>query len=140
MSYKIVYFTRTGDSKRIADKISNKLSCDVVEIKDNKNWNGIVGFIKGGFYASSNKDVEITTHGNINDSDEIILVTPLWAGKLAPATTKFIKNKSLSNIHIVVTSKGSNLKDRHPFKSINEIVESKSNEDMVIEKLVKQLI
>jgi len=140
MNYKIIYFTRTGTNKKIAEKISNKLSCEIIQITDNKNWKGVFGFIKGGFYSSTNKDVDIKIHGKINDIDEIILISPLWAGKICPAVNKFIGNKSLNNIHLVISSNGSNLKDRPSFKSIHEIIKSKNNEDKVIEELIKQLV
>lgn len=139
MNYKVVYFSRTGTSKRVAHKIGNKLSCKVVEITDGMNWKGILGFIKGGYYATTNKDVNIEIHGNIDSLDEIILVTPLWAGGLTPAVRAFLKKVSLDKVHLVVTSNGSNIKNPAGFKSLNEIVKSKNNEDKVIEDLAKQL-
>jgi protein involved in ribonucleotide reduction len=139
MSYKVVYFSRTGTSKRVASKIGNKLSCEVVEITDGMNWKGILGFIKGGFYATANKEVNIEVHGNIDSLDEIILVTPLWAGGLTPAVRAFLKKVSLDKIHLVVTSNGSNIKNPATFKSLSEIVRAKNNEDKVIEDLVMKL-
>lgn len=139
MNYKVVYFTRTGNNKRIAEKISKILLINTIEITDNKNWDGILGFIKGGFYSSSNKEVEIEVHGKIDNTDEIILIAPLWADKICPAVREFLKNRTLYNIHLVISSNGSNLKERLPFKSINEIIRSKKNEDEVIENLIKNL-
>lgn len=139
MKYKVVYFSRTGTSKRVAQKISNKLSCDIIEITDGMNWKGILGFIKGGYYATANKNVNIEVHGNVDSLDEIILVTPLWAGGLTPAVRAFLKKVSLDKVHLVVTSNGSNIKNPQGFKSLSEIVRTKNDEDKVIEDLVKKL-
>ena len=140
MNYKVVFFTRTGTSKRVAEKIANKLSCDKIEITDNMNWKGIFGFIKGGYYSSKGKAVEIKIHGNIGSEDQLIVVTPLWAGGAVPAVKAFLKNTSINKVHLVVTSNGSNIKDPSGFKSVTDIVRSKKNEDECIDKLVKSLL
>jgi len=139
MNYKVVYFTRTGNSKRVAEKIAAALSLETAEIKDNMNWKGILGFIRGGYYASKDKSVEIQLTRNVDDADELIVVSPIWAGKLVPAVRAFLKNRSLEKIHLVVTSGGSILNDRSGYKSVSDIVKSKSNEEAVIGDLLKIL-
>ncbi len=140
MNYKVVYFTRTGTSKRVAEKIANKLSCGAIQITDNMNWKGIFGFLKGGMYASKNKNVDIKINGNLDGADEFIVVTPLWAGGVVPAIKTFLKTISLGKIHLVVTSKGSNIKDPSGFKSVSSIVKSKKNEEDIINNLVNNLL
>ena len=140
MNYKVVYFTRTGTSKRVAEKIANKLSYEAIQITDNKNWKGILGFIRGGYYASKNKNVDIKINGNLDGADEIIVVTPLWAGGVSPAIKTFLKTTSLNKIHLVVTSKGSNIKDPSGFKSVSDIIKSKNNEDVIISNLIDSLL
>ena len=139
VNYKVVYFTRTGNSKRVAEKIANKLSCETIQITDNMDWKGILGFIKGGYYASQNKHVDIKIHGNLNIADEFIVVTPLWAGRETPAIRTFLKTITLDKIHLVVTSNGSNIKERSGFKSVSDIVKNKNNEDGIINTLVSSL-
>ena len=140
MNYKVVYFTRTGTSKIVAEKIANKLSCEVIQITDNMNWKGMVGFIKGGYYATKNKAVDIKIRGNLADADELIVVSPLWAGGVVPAIKTFFKTTTLSRIHLVVTSGGSTIKDSLGFKSVSNIVKSKKNEDDIINDLVSSLL
>jgi len=135
----VVYFTRTGTSKRVAEKIANKLSSDAIEIKDNMNWKGILGFIKGIYYTLTNKNVEIITPENLDDAGELIVVTPLWAGKVAPTINTFLKIKSLEKIHLVVTSSGDNIKDRSGYKSVVDIVKNKKNEDITINAFTNSL-
>ena len=140
MNYKVVYFTRTGTSKRVAEKIANKLSCEVVQITDNMNWKGILGFIKGGYYATRKKDVDIKIHGNLAGTDELIVVTPLWAGGVVPAIKTFFKTTTLDRIHLVVTSGNSIMKNPLGFKSVSDIMKSKKNEDDIINELVSSLL
>lgn len=140
MNYKVVYFTRTGTSKRIAEKIADKLSCECIQITDNMNWKGILGFIKGGYYATRNKPVNIKIHENLSDTDELIVVSPLWAGGVAPAIKIFLRTTTLERIHLVVTSINSTIKDISGLRSVSNIRKSKNNEDVIIDKLVKSLL
>ncbi|ERI92414.1 hypothetical protein HMPREF1982_02396 [Clostridiales bacterium oral taxon 876 str. F0540] len=140
MNYKVVYFSRTGTSKRVANKIADKLSCETVEINDYMNWKGLIGFIKGGYYASRNKEIEISLSGSVENSDEIVLVTPLWAGGPAPAVMSFLKKFPSDKVHLVVTSKGSTIKNHSSgYKSVTSIVRSNNNEDSAIEDLISNL-
>ena len=139
MNYKVVYFTRTGNSKRVAEKIANKLSCEALQITDNMNWKGVFGYLKGGYYASLNRDVDINIPENLDSDDELIVVTPMWAGGIAPDIKTFLKSTTLSKVHLVVTSLGSKLKDRSGFKSVTDIAKNKNDEDVIISNLVSNL-
>jgi len=45
--YGVLYYTRTNNSKRVAEKISSKLSCELIQITDNINWQGLFRVHKG---------------------------------------------------------------------------------------------
>jgi hypothetical protein len=139
MKYSVVYFSRTGISRRAAEKIAKNLGCELVQITDDQNWNGWPGFIKGGFYATINKTVKITLHGSLDDAGEYIVVAPLWAGGLAPAARAFLKTVPAEKVHLVVTSDGSQVKDRSGFKSVSDVINSNDDEDAVINCLVESL-
>lgn len=97
------------------------------------------GYIKAGFYSTTHKSVQIQIHGTVDDADEIILVVPLWAGGLALAAIAFLKSVPREKVHLVVTSLGSNVKDRAGFKSIHDITDQAGNEDVMIDNLVGEL-
>jgi len=139
MGYKVIYFTRTGSSKRIAEKISAKLSCDVVQVTDNMNWKGVFGFIKGGYYASKNKDVDIKLSQPVDPSDQLVVVSPMWAGGTVPAIRVFLKGKDLGKVDLVLTSNGTTGRNTSAYKSVTNIIRSNNNEDTVIESLAKRL-
>ncbi|MDO5846315.1 MAG: hypothetical protein Q4Q04_05260 [Methanocorpusculum sp.] len=138
MTLKVVYFTRTGNSRRIAEKIASRLGSELIELKDTMDWSGPAGYIRGGYYASANKDVEIRVSGELN-ADEYIAVTPLWAGKIVPAFSMLFKNLPKEKVHLVVSSGGSLLKDREGYRSVTDITHREKNEDERIASLVQKL-
>ena len=138
--YAVIYFTRTNNSKRVAEKIANKLSCELVQVTDNINWQGPLGYIKAGFFSTINKHVDIKFLGNLIDVEETIIVGPLWAGGLAPAFKTALSQFPRNKVHLVVTSLGSHVKDRSGYLSVHDITDNTGNEDLMIEDLVTSLI
>jgi len=139
MNRKVVYFTRSGTSKKVAEKLAAKLDCPLVQITDSKNWNGIIGYIRAGYYASRNKPVAITVSAKIGETDELVVVSPLWAGTIAPSVQAFVNMVSAGRIHLVVTSLGSTIKDRSAYKSVSDVVNKNHDEDRVIASLLNRL-
>lgn len=137
MSYQVVFFTRTGHSKRVADQIAQGLSTSLIEIDDHKNWKGLIGYIRAGFYSTVDKKVNITLSEPLDETKKIILVTPLWAGGIAPAARVFLKSHDRNQVHLVVTSIGSTVKDREGFLSVTDIVKRDQNEDQRVDELLK---
>lgn len=106
MSTLVVYFTRTGNSEKIAKKITQKINCDIEEIVDKKKWSGFVGFFTGGFSALTGKNTNINTSiKKPQDYEKIVIVSPVWASNMPPAIREYIKkNKSEFNfIYFVLT-------------------------------------
>jgi len=135
----VIYFTRTNNSKRVAEKISNKLSCKLVQVTDNINYKGIFGYLKAGSYSMRNKHVDIEFLGDLDGVEEYIFVGPLWAGGLAPAMRTLIKQFPRDKVHLVVISTESHVEDRSGFLSVHDIENKTGNEDQVIEGLVNNL-
>ncbi len=139
MKYGVFYYTRTNNSKRVAEKISQRLSCELFQITDNINWKGLFGYLKAGFYSMTNRHVDIQVEGDPDAVDECIVVGPLWAGGLAPALRTFLNQVPRDKVHLVVTSIESIEKDRSGFLSVDDITSKSGNEDAVIDELVKRL-
>ncbi len=138
--YGVIYFTRTNNSKRVAEKIADRLSCEVVQITDNINWQGLFGYIKAGFYSMTNRHVDIEFLGKLESVEEFIIVGLLWAGGLAPALKTALSQFPRNKVHLVVTSLGSHVEDRAGYLSVHDITDNTGNEDLVIEELVTSLL
>ena len=97
MNPLVVFYSRTGRTKQIAEIISNSLSCDYEEIIDTKKRTGlIIGFLKSGYDATRKKLTTIKDpQKNPELYDLIILGTPIWNKRMTPAIRTYInENKS----------------------------------------------
>lgn len=137
---KVVYFSRSGTSKRVAEKIAKQLGLSMIELSDNKSWKGPIGYMRAGYYSMKNKDLILHTSEPLDNNEEIILVTPLWAGGIAQPSRVFLRDKDLKKVSLVITSLGSKAKldrPREVYGFVGDIVDKDKNEDAVIRSLVE---
>lgn len=148
---KVIYFSRSGNSERIAGKISKELDCSKIRMTDDVSWKGILGWIKGGFYSLNGKKTNIQFEDKLDTEtlDTVILVVPLWAGNTAPAGYSFLdKYKGdIKKLYMVICNDGSSTdkafnKLEGSYGTIENkygITKSLNNEDSVINNLINDI-
>lgn len=145
MSTNIIYFTRSGKTKSIAEELGSQLKTNVYQVTDDKNWQGIFGYLKGGFYASSNKHVNINIDEKAFEADKLIILTPLWAGGPAPAVRTLLKELTHDHVTVVFTNDGSDVekayvKTENLYPNITKfygITKKLNNRDAVIKQILE---
>ena len=96
----IVYFSYTNNTKMIAEKIKEKVNCDILEIKTvipySNDYDAVVNDEHNS--EASNHLPEIQEiNVDLSKYDEIIIGTPVWWYRPAPAIRTFLKQNDLSN-------------------------------------------
>jgi flavodoxin len=91
MKTLVLYFSRTGTTKKAAVAIANALQCDIEEIKENKTRAGIRGWLTAGRDASRGSLTRIKDIGrDISAYDIIIIGGPIWAWNVCPPVRTFL--------------------------------------------------
>jgi flavodoxin len=90
MKTLVAYYSRTGHTKFISEKIAQLLGADLCEIIDKKKREGKLGFLSGGNDALREKLTDIEVSKQVEGYDLVIIGTPVWAGKITPAIRKFM--------------------------------------------------
>ena len=91
MSVLIAYYSRTNVTKKVCDKIAKLLDADVEEIVSTVNYNGKIGYMRGGKDAISTKIIDLEPlKFNPQDYDLVYLGVPVWAGKSANPMISYI--------------------------------------------------
>ncbi len=105
MRYLVVYYSRTGNSKFVAEKISAELNADVEEVVDLKSRRGWLGFLRAGYDATVGKDTKIEKTQKLpNDYDVVVVGTPVWNSRLTPAIRTYLKENDLAGKNVAVFS------------------------------------
>jgi flavodoxin len=76
----VVYYSRTGNTKKVAETIADMLSCDIEEIIDTTKRSGPIGFIRSGYHAIRKTLTKIEElKADLSVYDLVIIGTPVWA-------------------------------------------------------------
>jgi flavodoxin len=97
MKTLVIYYTRTGHAKFMAETIAAELGADIEEVIDLKNRQGKLAFLPAGRDAMRGKETEIAqTKRTTTDYDLIIIGQPVWAGNPTPAIRTYLNKNDMS--------------------------------------------
>ena len=114
MNAIVVFYSRSGNTKKVAEAIAKALGCDIEELVDTQKRSGPGGWIQSGKQAMKE---EFTTlqplKKDISKYDLVIVGGPVWAGKMSvPVRALIAQNKDkLKDVAFFFTSGG---KDNGP--------------------------
>ena len=106
----IVYYSRTGITKKIAEKLKEKLNADLEEIVDPTNRQGALGYLKSGKEAMRQIPAKIEPIKSDLSAYELIIVgTPIWAYNMCSPVRAFLNDNKdkISQVAFYATEGGS---------------------------------
>jgi len=127
MKTLIIYYSRTGVTKKVAEILKQKLNCDIEEIIDTKDRKGPMGYMMGGRDAMKEYPTEIKpTTKNPADYELVIIGTPVWASNMAPAIRTYITDQKdkIKKVALLATYGGSGYEKT--FKRMSDLVGAQS--------------
>ena len=105
----VVYYSRTGNTKKVAEDIAGALNADIEQLIDKKDYSGAIGYMKAGKDASKEKLAEIVpVQHDPSKYEMVILGTPVWAWNMTPAIRTYITNnqQAFKSIALFTTAGG----------------------------------
>ena len=123
MNTLVVYYTRSGNTKKTVETLSRMISCDVLEIDDGINRKGIIGWIRSGYQGASKKTFPLKPiDKDPVHYDMVILCTPIWAGTMASPIRKFVKDHGDKiRRHSILCSQG-DTKEQRIFEDMKNLM------------------
>jgi flavodoxin len=118
----IVFYSRTGTTKRVAEKLAEMINAEMEEIIDTKNRSGAKGYLLSGRDAMRKRLTELKPIGkNPAEYDLMVIGTPIWAWNVsAPVRTFLEKYKDdVNKVAFFCTMGGSG--DKNAFSEMEKI-------------------
>ena len=106
MKVMIVYYSRTGNTRLVAEKIADGSRAEIEEIRDKENRGGVFGFLKSGHEAIFKKFVDIRPiNKNPEEYDLVAIGSPVWAGGLSSPVRSYMAlyGRKIKNVAFFVT-------------------------------------
>ena len=107
MKILIAYYSKTGNTERVALDLSAKLTADIEKIIDKKKRSGILGYLFSGRDAMKKILTEIEPlKDDPAEYDLVILGMPVWGWNIVPAIRTYLttNQNQIKNYAFFVTS------------------------------------
>ncbi len=130
----VVFYSRSGNTKRVADIVCRKLSVKPAEIKSKVNRQGLIGITNCILdqYLSGRRDKQATLSLNLGKQSVVIVLSPVWMMKLSSPARTFLRDNagSLNDVYIITTAMR-----QLPENKIKEIFDSVKLLDVDVKKV-----
>ena len=91
MKHLVVYYSRTGTTKKVAQIICSQLQADCEELIDTKKRTGILGFLRAGREVGAKALTTLQEpQYNPQDYNVVILGTPVWRNSISTPIRTYI--------------------------------------------------
>jgi len=104
----LVYYSRTGFTRRVAEEIAKRLDCDLCELQEEHPRAGIVGYLRSAFEAYTGHLPALREpEYELGKYALLILGSPIWAGRVcAPMRALLAQPLGPGQIAVFVTYGG----------------------------------
>ena len=123
MNGLIIYFSRTGRTRKVAEAIQEATGFDLEEIKEKAGRVGTLGFLKSGMESSRRMLPQIMPLAHDPSQYDIVIIgTPIWASNMSSPIRAFItENKNKIN-QIALFCTGDGVDPEKVFTPISELL------------------
>ena len=107
MKSLVVYYSRTNITEKLAKTIASRTNSDIEEIIPKVNYQGKLGYARGGKHAMQEKIIDLETlKYDPEDYDIVNLGTPVWVSKAANPLISYIKHNEgkFTNVKFFATA------------------------------------
>lgn len=90
----VVFYSRTGTTRKAGLEIAKQLGCDSEELLDTKERKGMTGYFRSGRDAMKKRLTKLRPMQNdVSRYDLVIIGTPIWAWNVSAPVRTFIEQK-----------------------------------------------
>ena len=107
MKSLVVYYSRTNITEKLAKTIASRTDSDIEEIIPKVNYQGKLGYARGGKHAIQEKIIDLENlKYTPEDYDMVYLGTPVWASKASSPVISYIKQNegNFTNVKFFATA------------------------------------
>jgi len=103
MKTLVVYYSRTGNTKFVAEEITAELGADIEEVVDLKKRDGKMGYLSASRDATGNRQTSIAeTQRNPADYDLVVIGTPVWFWSPSSAIRTYVDRHDFSGKNLAL--------------------------------------
>lgn len=87
----VVYYSRSGETKKVAEDLARKLHGDLEEIKTAETYTGFIGYQRALYHSLFDIMPKVERiKKNLTDYDLILIGGPMWGGSMSAPVRSFL--------------------------------------------------
>lgn len=123
MSSLVVYYSKTGNTKKVGDIIASILKADTEQLIDKKKRTGFLGYVLGGRDGLLKKGTEIETIKHDPKNYDIIAIgTPVWSWNIVPAIRSYLKQNPIKGKKVILFATMGSSGDKKSYEDIKKLI------------------
>jgi multimeric flavodoxin WrbA len=150
----VVFYSRTGKTKIVANALAQHFSCDSEELQSTEDRTGILGaFTCVLDQLLDRDDILLPYNKDLSAYNPVIIATPIWLGNLSSPIRTFMKQAGLKDkeVYLVLTFNGRLTEEKEKLvkeslatqgitpREIYKIITKEKTEEDLIKELNRQL-
>lgn len=90
-THLVVYYSRSGTTRKVAEMLATALHADIEELVDNTHRKGLFGFLRSIFEAVSKRPAAIARLRHDPSAYQCVVIgTPVWAGTVSSPVRAYL--------------------------------------------------
>ena len=121
MKSLVVYYSKTGTTRKVAEKIAKELNAEIEELtKIKEDKKGLLSRFRSG--PNETVPVPVATQKNPKDYDLILIGTPIWNLGPTPAIRNYLANNDLSGKRVALFCTYGNGGEKQTFGKLKKLI------------------
>jgi flavodoxin len=126
MNTLVVYFSRTGRTKKIAEELEKLLDADIDEIRDIKKRAGIMGWLTSGMDAGLKNVVKLKDVNKYPGDYELVVIgSPTWNSTVSTPVRSYLLEYQDSFRNVALFSTG-DVDEMSTLNDMDSLIDNKS--------------
>lgn len=136
MKSLVTFYSRTGNTRKVAEEIAMKSKSDIEEIFDKKDRKGFLNYLIAAKDSALKKFTQIEgIKRDPSQYDLVIIGTPIWACGITPAIRTYLNKNKFNKVAFFCTEGGSG--EKRAFEQMEKISKKPIAVLSLIEKEIK---
>ena len=123
MKTLIVFYSRSGITRKVAEQLRDNLDCDIEELIDKKDRSGSLGYMRSVINSLRKSPANLEKIENDPSNYELIIIgTPVWTMKMSTPIRTYINQNhpKFNNVAFFATASGDNFEGT--FNEMRELI------------------
>ncbi|MCK4601626.1 MAG: NAD(P)H-dependent oxidoreductase [Phycisphaerae bacterium] len=92
----VVYYSRTGKTRMVAERLAALLGADIEEIREQKDRSGALHFLGACKDTLLNRPARLASEHSVEGRSTVVIGMPVWAGRVPPPVRAYLDSVGLT--------------------------------------------